>query len=122
MAKHIGWEQVYHRGVSGSYKLVTSSTGPTFDWRVANFQEMTLTGNVTCVHFNAPKRAAKLDLLLRQDATGGRTVSNWPACVLWLGRTAPTIGACPGYADLIRLNYNGVNYFGAIDHDAGPSE
>ena len=121
MAKVIGYQQQFIRGVSGSYKLVTSTGAPTFDWRMANFQEMTLTANVTCVHFNNPRRAAKLDILFRQDGTGGRTVTGWPACVLWLGRTAPTLGACPGYADLISLNYNGVNFFGTIDKDAGPS-
>lgn len=123
MSQKIGWRQhhVEGGGVANAYKKVAFSTKPTFDWRIANFQEMTLLDTVTCVHFNNPDKGAKLDLLLRQGCSTGVAVSGWPTCVLWLGRTAPTIGLCPGYADMLRFDYNGINFWGTILHDAGPS-
>lgn len=121
MAQKIGWPVEFKRGMAGSYKKIPSSAAPTFDWKAANFQEMTLLSNVTCVHFKDAAAGAKLNILFRQGCPTGLTVTGWPACVLWFGRTAPTIGACPAYSDLISLICNGVNYWGLVDHDAGPT-
>ena len=57
----------------------------TLDLDTASVFEVVLTANVTSLVFaNAPTtgRAGSATLTLRQDATGGRTVT-WPTLILW---------------------------------------
>lgn len=66
-----------------------------FNLENGNVAEVVLTANVTSITFLNPApagRACTLTAILRQDATGGRTVA-WPASVTWLGGSAPTVPA-----------------------------
>lgn len=51
---------------------------------------------------NLPTNGSKLDLLIVQDATGGRTIA-WPALIIWPGGTDPVLTATPNSSDWITL-------------------
>lgn len=71
--------------------VLTANTGTAYTIDLANgtIQFLTLTGNCTFT-FPTAIDGRSFILLLRQDATGSRTVT-WPAVVRWPGGTAPTI-------------------------------
>lgn len=78
-----------------------SGTTLTIDWDNGNEQLITLTGNVTLT-LNDPRDGGRYVLVLKQDGTGGRTVT-WPASVLWPAGSTPTITATAGKYDLVTL-------------------
>lgn len=84
------------------------------DWRDAQFQQVELTANVTQVQLIAPSGIGMLRVVVRQDATGGRTVAGWDSEVLWPGGTAPTISAGASAIDLLEFFWDGTNYLGSF--------
>lgn len=59
----------------GNATVVTFSATPVFDLSAGNVFLITLTGNVTSSTFtNSPVDATTIKIILRQDATGSRTV------------------------------------------------
>ena len=62
-------------------------------------QLVSLTANTTVV-FPAHSAGAGFTLMLRQDATGSRTVT-WPSNVAWGGGTAPTLTTTANKVDVI---------------------
>ena len=64
----------------------------TLDIESGNVFHMTLDANITFTFSNpiASDDMTSFTLILRQDGTGGRTVT-WPASVDWAGGTAPTL-------------------------------
>lgn len=65
-------------------------------------QLLTLSGNITALTLPQPTPGRRLELMLRQDATGGRTVA-WPASVKWPAGTAPVLTATANRLDWIEL-------------------
>jgi hypothetical protein len=65
--------------------------------------DLTMTGNVTFTvsGFQAGVRQ-EIYLILRQDATGGRTIT-WPSGIKWSGGTAPTFVTTAGTVTLVSL-------------------
>jgi len=85
-------------------EYVPTASGPTYiDWDLGNEFILTLTGPTTIVMSN-PVDGGRYAVLLRQDATGGRTVT-WPATVAWPRGIAPTLSTTPGYLDLTTFMY-----------------
>lgn len=86
-----------------------SGTALTIDASSASgwIKTITLSANCTFTLSGAASgRATQLELVLTQDATGGRTVT-WPASVRWSGG-APPLSAAGGSTDRIVLtSYNG---------------
>ena len=85
--------------------------GPHLDLDTASVFEVVLTANVTSLVFANPPttgRAGSATLILRQDATGGRTVT-WPTSILWAGGTAP----------LVTSAANAVDIYGFITRNGG---
>lgn len=101
--------------VAGDYKegVVTANTGTAYTISLASgtVQILTLTGNCT---FTFPTATAgkSFTLLLRQDGTGGRTVT-WPAAVKWPGGTAPTITSTASRQDKYIFTADGTNFYGS---------
>ncbi len=101
--------------VAGDYKegVVTANTGTAYTISLASgtVQILTLTGNCT---FTFPTATAgkSFTLLLRQDGTGGRTVT-WPAAVKWPGGTAPTITNTASRQDKYIFTADGTNWYGS---------
>lgn len=79
-----------------------SNTAYTIDLANGNVYEVTLTGNCTFTFSNPPAsgKGGSFTLILKQDATGSRTVT-WPASVKWAGGAAPTITATASATDIL---------------------
>jgi hypothetical protein len=83
----------------------------TLDLDTASVFEVVLTANVTSLVFANPPtagRAGSVTLILRQDATGGRTVA-WPSSILWSGGTTPIVTPAA----------NAVDVYGFITRNGG---
>jgi hypothetical protein len=98
--------------VSGAFysRLVTKGncTGAiTIDWNAGNTQHCVLTGNVTFTFANG-QSGANYRLILKQDATGNRTVT-WPASVRWGSGGSPSLTATASKSDYVGFFYNGVD-------------
>lgn len=94
-------------GTSQTLTLPASGLG-TFD--------VTLTANCTVSLAGAQAgKACVATVLLRQDATGGRTVT-WPASVVWASGVAPTLSTVANRVDTFTLMTvdNGVSWLAAI--------
>jgi hypothetical protein len=91
-----------------SYVELTDAPAITVDWSRGSTQTVTLAGNRTLTFLNGQK-GGKYILILKQDATGSRTVT-WPASVHWPGTYGPPLTTTAGKADYIVLIYNGVSY------------
>lgn len=78
-----------------------SGATETIDLEVANVKDLTLTANCTLTFSNPPATgiAGSFTLILRQDATGSRTVT-WPASVRWAGGVAPTLTTTASRTDI----------------------
>ena len=88
-------EQVSTVGsATGTVTLVAPST--------ATVHALTMTGNVTIAMPSAPAGAVYLTLILKQDATGGRTTT-WPSSVAWTDGVAPTLDTAAGTETVVVL-------------------
>jgi hypothetical protein len=95
-------------------EVATANTGTayTIDLAGGSVQILTLTGNCT---FTFPTATAgqSFILLLKQDGTGGRTVT-WPASVEWPGGTAPTITSTASKMDKFVFTAADSNWYGSV--------
>ena len=74
------------------------------DWSRGNTFEMTLTGNVTSVP--APVNAIAgqvVNLIIKQDATGGRTLTGWNSVYKMQNGVAPVLSTAANATDLITI-------------------
>lgn len=97
--------------VGNSGTALTIDASSTSGW----VKTITLTGNCTFTLTGAVSgRATTLELVLTQDATGGRTII-WPASVRWPG-AAPTLSTVAGAVDRIILTTynNGTTWYGDL--------
>ena len=86
-----------------------SSTAITLALTNGTFQIITLTGNATITMPTATSGKSFI-LLLKQDGTGGRTVT-W-STVKWPGGTAPTITSAASRQDIFSFFADGTNWYG----------
>ena len=86
-----------------------SSTAITLALTNGTVQIITLTGNATITMPTATAGKSFI-LLLKQDATGSRTVT-W-STVVWPGGTAPTITATASKQDIYSFFADGTNWYG----------
>ena len=86
-----------------------SSTAITLSLANGTFQIITLTGNATITMPTAVSGKSFI-LLLKQDATGSRTVT-WTT-VAWPGGTAPTITSTASKQDIYSFFSDGSKWFG----------
>jgi len=73
-------------------------------------QQLTLTGNATITMPTAVAGKSFI-IMLKQDATGSRTVT-W-STVVWGGGTAPTITSTASKQDIYSFFSDGTNWYGA---------
>jgi hypothetical protein len=78
------------------------------DWSKGDTQGVTLGGN-RILTFSNGQKGGHYTLILRQDATGSRTVT-WPPFVHWPGVYGPTLTTTAGKRDYFFFIYNGVSY------------
>lgn len=90
----------------------SSGATKTINWATSGVQKLTLSANCT-ISFSNPNEGGFYFLELRQDGTGGRTVT-WPANVKWAGGTAPTLTTTANRTDLITFYFDGSYYCGVV--------
>jgi hypothetical protein len=75
----------------------------------------TLTGNVVLSIVNTPVagRAYTISLSLKQDTTGGRTIT-WPAAVVWPEGLKPALPVAPNALATYHLYWDGVRWVGIV--------
>ena len=88
------------------------------DLAASNAFDVTLTANVTTFNINNPHADASthsFTMVLRQDATGGRTFA-FPASVKWAGGTVPTLSSGVSEVDILSFitTDNGTTWFGML--------
>jgi len=86
---------------------LTYSSSITIDWNNGNVQSVVLTGNTTLTFTNG-QDGGKYTLIIKQDATGGRTVT-WPTDVRFPQGVAPTLSTTANTTDYIGFIYNGID-------------
>ncbi|NTW31740.1 MAG: DNRLRE domain-containing protein [Bacteroidetes bacterium] len=98
-------------GYSADGNFTTSSPSPAIvDWNNSNVQEITLAEDRSFTFANG-KSGGVYSIIIKQDGTGGRTVS-WPANVKWDDGIAPTLSTEAYAIGIVRFFYDGTNYFG----------
>jgi hypothetical protein len=102
----------FTNGYTEEVATANTSTAYTIDLANGSVQILTLTGNCT---FTFPTATAgqSFILLLKQDGTGGRTVT-WPAAVKWPGGTAPTITSTASKMDKFVFTAADSNWYGSV--------
>jgi hypothetical protein len=94
----------------------------TIDWSAGNTQHVILTsGPATPVAFTFTngQAGARYTLILKQDGTGGRTVT-WPGTVRWGSAGQPILSTAINTTDYVGFQYNGVDgKFDNIAFNAG---
>ena len=103
--------QAAHASEAGpSYIELKDAPTIAVDWSKASIQSVTLGGNRTLTFSNG-QRGGKYALVIKQDATGSRTVT-WPSSVRWAGGPpqASVLSTTANKTDYITFFYNGVNY------------
>jgi len=102
----------FTNGYTEETVTANTSTAYTIDLANGSVQILTLTGNCT---FTFPTATAgkSFFLLLKQDGTGGRTVT-WPAAVKWPGGTAPTITSTASKLDKFVFTAADSNWYGSV--------
>lgn len=102
----------FTNGYTEESVTANTSTAYTIDLANGTLQILTLTGNCT---FTFPTATAgkSFMILLKQDATGGRTAT-WPASVKWPSNTAPTITSTASKGDKLVFTADGTYWWGTL--------
>lgn len=82
----------------------TATASTTIDCSLGNIFTVTMSASITTLAFSnipASGRAYNMTLILKQDATGGRSIT-WPASVKWPSATAPTLSGA-NKTDIVTL-------------------
>ena len=102
---------------------------PTYDaddtiveFRASNKQNLTFgAGSIVDVILRFPAMSGNFVLLLKQDGTGSRTVTNWKvaefdesaadgsATVIWAGGSAPTLTTDANHVDILSFYWDATN-------------
>ena len=92
--------------------LYTANTGTAITVSLTNgtVQQLTLTGNAT-ITMPTASAGKSFVIMLKQDATGSRTVT-WSG-VTWPGGTAPTVTSTANKQDIYSFFSDGTNWYGA---------
>ena len=92
------------------------------DFRFSNKQNLTFgAGNITNTVLTFPAMSGNFRLLLKQDGTGSRTITNWKAAesdesaadgsgiVVWAGGSAPTLTTDANHVDILSFYWDNDN-------------
>ena len=80
------------------------ATDTDIDFRLSNKQKLTLTGNITDVHFQFPAESGNFLCVFLQDGTGGWDVSNWKTKF-----GATTLTETANKADIVSIYWDADN-------------
>lgn len=99
------------QGIRETVTAASTGTAYTVADTAASILDLTLTGNCVLT-FPTPAAGGQFTLLLKQDATGSRTVT-WPSTVRWAG-AAPTLTATAGRTDVVAFLSDGTYWLGFV--------
>jgi hypothetical protein len=97
----------------GAIHTVTYGATITPDVTNGNVQQVTLTGNVTFNAFTSPVAGQSLTLIVKQDATGSRTLTS----TMKFAGGSKTLTTAANSIDIISVYYDGTNYFASLGKD-----
>lgn len=100
------------QGVKETLTTANTGTAYTVANTAASILDLTLTGNCVLT-FPTPAAGGQFTLMLKQDATGSRTVT-WPSTVRWAGGTAPTLTATATRTDIVTFVSDGTYWLGFV--------
>lgn len=95
------------------YDLGTTSGTITPNATNGNVQTITLNGNLTFSAFASPVAGQSITLIVKQDATGSRTLTS---TMKWAGGTK-TLSTAANAIDIISVFYDGTNYWASLSTD-----
>jgi len=101
--------------INGSTQAYTSDSDGstvTFNMAASNIHTVTLGGNRTLAVSNVTTGQVFV-IILKQDATGSRTVTWW-SNIKWSGASTPTLTTTASRWDIFTFIYDGTNYYGSI--------
>ncbi len=104
------------------YSRMITATSSSINWNAGNVQSMTLSSD-PILTFSNGQAGGKYDLILNQDATGGRVVT-WPGSVIWSGGSEPVLTTSASSTDILSFIYDGARYLGSVKSNysiQGPS-
>lgn len=91
--------------------ITYNSSITTADWTKGNKARMVFgAGNITTFAFTNPTNDCDIKLVIVQDGTGGRTVTNWDTDILWVNGTIPTLSTGANAVDVLSGYWDGTNY------------
>lgn len=107
----LGTAQQYTR--THNFTATTLTDGATINWDLSQNQvaSVTLAGNRTLANPTNLVNGAVYILIVRQDATGGRTLS-FSSAYKFAGGTAPTLTTTASKADIMTFVCDGTNMYG----------
>lgn len=86
----------------------------TFDLSLGKIFSTTLGNNRILAVSNPPSGGDKAFIvILKQDGTGGRTVTWWSG-IKWINATAPVLTTTLSRTDIFAFYYDGTDYYGSI--------
>jgi hypothetical protein len=112
----IGAVSVKDGGKETVNTVAASGATPSISLANGNVQMVTLSANAALTLTGSTNGVAcSLSLYLKQDSTGGRTVT-WPASVKWPGGVAPSLSSAANKIDLVVLETldGGTTWFSAL--------
>ena len=99
-----------------------NATNTFVEFRASNKQNLTFgSGNITNLNLTFPAMSGNFVLLLKQDGTGSRTISNYKvmesdesaadgsATVVWAGGSAPTLTTDANHVDILSFYWDADN-------------
>ena len=95
---------------------LTDGATITPDWNNGDTQTVTLGGNRTIANPSNSQSGATYTIIIKQDATGSRTVT-WGSNYKWSGGTAPTLSTGANAVDIITFVSDGTNLYGVAQLD-----
>jgi hypothetical protein len=96
-------ETVYDWGnVSAGTYTINATSG--------TIQTMTLTGNVTISSFTNPQAGQAVTLKVKQDATGGRTLTS----TMKFAGASKTLSTSTNAIDIVNIVYDGTDYLASL--------
>ena len=102
---YAGYSELIDNGSSGSSSEV--------DWSLGNKQTIVLTDNTTFTFIDPPCSSTSLQIIVKQDSTGGRTVS-WPSNVKFPNGVLPPYTTTADAIDVWSFLWDGEFYYGTI--------
>lgn len=92
------------------YDLGTTSGTITPNVTNGNVQTITLNGNLTFSAFTSPTAGQSLTLIVKQDATGSRTLTS----TMKFAGASKTLSTAANSIDIISVYYDGTNYYASL--------